>query len=110
MILNLATYVTILDTVKATISTKDPKTINLFVTLGTGFSSTSWTIYSIIVGDKFIFYPCFVGMMVFALNFTLYLWTLGKVKDSNYVIATLKWVYLYLDSKYQFKKLDISDN
>ena len=109
MILNLATYVTILDSVKTTITTKDPKSVNLIVTLGAGFSSISWMVYALLIGDHFIFYPCFVGMNVFILNFTLYLWTIGKVIDSNYIIATLKWFYLHNDPKYQFKKLDTKE-
>lgn len=62
MILNLATYVTILESVKTTVSTKDPKSVNMFVTCAAGMSATSWMLYAIIIWDFFIFLPCFVGL------------------------------------------------
>lgn len=49
MILNLATYVTILDSLKQTISTKDSKTINMIVTCAAGMSATSWMLYALII-------------------------------------------------------------
>lgn len=90
MVLNLATYVTILDSVKTTVTTKDPKSINMFVTCAAGMSATSWMIYALLAWDLFIFYPCFVGLNVFILNSTLYLWTIGYVSDSNLFIVILK--------------------
>ena len=92
--MNLASYLTILDSVQATLTQKDPKTINLFVTCAAGMSATNWMIYAMIKGDYFIFAPCFVGLQVFILNISLYIWTLGYIKDNNRLIRGIKRIFL----------------
>lgn len=94
MILNLLSYVTILDSLNDTLSTKDPETINLVVTLSAGFNSSAWTGYAFLINDFFIFLPCFLGFLVFLLNMYLYMWTIGIFADDNFIINILKNQFL----------------
>lgn len=99
MFLTLSSYVTTLDSIKETLSLKDSHTMNLFVILSSGFNSSTWMGYAILVGDFYIFLPCFIGFLVFFISLVLYFWTLELLDHNNIVIILLKMIFLKEEQK-----------
>lgn len=65
--LNMSLFITTLESVSNTLSTKKPESINVVVTLAAGFNSTAWMMYALSIKNLLILIPNLVGLVVFVI-------------------------------------------
>lgn len=101
--LNITSFITTLDNSPQILRNRCSEEINLFVYLASGFNAIAWMCYAILIRDKYIFFYCLIGAIVFGIQTILYLWTLDIIKESNILILVVKFVCL-TRNKNQTKK------
>ena len=89
--MNSFSYIATLGSVKKTLLTKDPASINIGVAICGACNSTAWLCYAFLIKDIFIFIPNFCGVMVAIILLSLYLWTLHIVDNEFPVIKILHY-------------------
>ena len=82
-----------MDNLKDIINSKDPESINLFVTLASGLNSIAWCSYSVLASDIYIFIPTFIGIIVFAILMLLYFWTLDLITSELLILRVFIWLF-----------------
>ena len=86
---SMTQYLFTLEGVKGVLNTRDPERVDLLVAVACIFNSYAWGCYAFIVKDLFVLIPNIACLFAGCINFVLYLWTSGYLKDSSIPIWIL---------------------
>lgn len=97
---------TALENLKVCLKYKDPKLINIQISLVTTFCSLCWLLYGISINHICIMVPNFIGFILWAANLIAYYWSIEKITDQNIVIVYLKKIVLFNENDSNYSKMD----
>ena len=89
----MTAYVATLDKVKLVLDTRDPAYVNLVVAIAAGFNGSAWMGYSVLIGDAFVFAPNVPAIGASIIQISLYLWSVGVLDDTHWVVRMCKKVF-----------------
>lgn len=89
-VINTAWMSTSLVTMKQALINKDASFLNLTMALVTTACCGFWMLYGISISDALVIIPNFIGVILWACNFLIYYWSIGKISNDNFGIVILK--------------------
>jgi len=81
------------------VKTRDYRYINKFIAIATLFNGSNWTVYSILAGDRFMFFQQLIGTISGSLQLAFYLWAIGAINEKSRLMRFLLHSFARVDMK-----------
>lgn len=92
-------YLSILIKLKESMEKRSNEYLNMMIITASWLASIFWTIFGLMLFDIYIYGPNSLGIIIFGLNYVVYYWNLGKIKEDNFLIELLKKILRVEDEK-----------
>ena len=91
-----------IETLKECLKRKDPKLINIQISLISTLCSLSWLAYGSLSENIFVVIPNFIGSVLWLANIISYYWSIEKISDEHLVIVWMKKIVLFNEPEFQY--------
>jgi len=107
-VVNTVWGLTAIENLRECLKHKDPKLINIQISVVTALCSFCWLSYGVLSSNFFVVFPNVVAVVIWSANIVCYYWSNEKIEDESLVIVTLKKVVFF--NQPEFQHLSGQDN